>query len=73
MALYHKRGVKPGFTFALKFFMFISDGLGGVKVLSLVFSGKSKQRERKKIKILMNFYTNIRACFLNAAYFFVKQ
>ena len=30
MALYQKWGVKTGFTFALQFFMFISDGLGGV-------------------------------------------
>ena len=28
--LYHKWGVKTGFTFALQFFMLISDGLGGV-------------------------------------------
>ena len=27
---YHKWGVKTGFTFALQFFMLISDGLGGV-------------------------------------------
>jgi hypothetical protein len=31
MALYHNWGVKTGFTFALQFFMLISDGLGGVK------------------------------------------
>ena len=30
MALYHKWGVKTGFTFALQFFMSISNGLGGV-------------------------------------------
>ena len=30
MALYHKWDVKTGFTFALKFFMLISDSLGGV-------------------------------------------
>ena len=30
-ALYHKWGVKTGFTFALQFFMPISDGLGGVR------------------------------------------
>jgi hypothetical protein len=30
MALYHKWDVKTGFTFALQFFMLISDGLGGV-------------------------------------------
>ena len=30
MALYHKWGVKSGFTFALQFFMLISDSLGGV-------------------------------------------
>ena len=30
MALYHKWGVKTGFTVALQFFMLISDGLGGV-------------------------------------------
>ena len=30
MALYHKWGVKTGFTFALQFFMLIFDGLGGV-------------------------------------------
>ena len=28
--MYHKWGVKTGFTFALQFFMLISDGLGGV-------------------------------------------
>ena len=31
MALYHKLGVKTGFTFALQFFMLISDDLGGVQ------------------------------------------
>ena len=31
MALYHKWGVKTGFTFALQFFMLISDSLGGVQ------------------------------------------
>jgi hypothetical protein len=31
MALYHKWGVKTGFTFALQFFLFISDSLGGVR------------------------------------------
>ena len=31
MALYHKWGVKTGFTFALQFFMLISDGLGCVR------------------------------------------
>ena len=30
MVLYHKWGVKTGLIFALKFFMLISDGLGGV-------------------------------------------
>ena len=30
MALYHKWGVKTGFTIALQFFMLISDGLGDV-------------------------------------------
>ena len=30
MALYHKWDVKTGFTFALQFFMLISEGLGGV-------------------------------------------
>ena len=35
MALYHKWGVKTGFTFALQFFMLISDGLGGVPKLIL--------------------------------------
>ena len=30
MALYHKRGFKTGFTFALQFFMLIFDGLDGV-------------------------------------------
>ena len=30
MALYHKRGVKSGFTFMLLFVMLSSDGLGGV-------------------------------------------
>ena len=30
MALYHKWGVKTGFTCALQFFIFISDGLDGV-------------------------------------------
>ena len=33
MALYRTRGVKTGFTFALQFFMFISDSLGGVNEL----------------------------------------
>ena len=28
MALYHKWGVKTGLTFALQFFMLISDGIG---------------------------------------------
>ena len=31
MALYHKWGVKTGLTFALQFFMLITDGLNGVK------------------------------------------
>ena len=39
MALYHKLGVKTGFTFALQFFMLISDGLGGVYVVARVESG----------------------------------
>ena len=30
MAFYHKWDVQTGFTFALQFFMLISDGLGGV-------------------------------------------
>ena len=30
MALYHKWGVKTGFTFALQFFILISDILAGV-------------------------------------------
>ena len=30
MALYHKWGVKTGFTCALEMFMLISDSLGGV-------------------------------------------
>ena len=30
MALYHKWGVKTGFTFPLQFLMLISDSLGGV-------------------------------------------
>ena len=30
MALYHKWNVKTGFTFALQFFILISEGLGGV-------------------------------------------
>ena len=30
MALYHRLGVETGFTFALQFFMLISEGLGGV-------------------------------------------
>ncbi len=30
MALYHKWGVKTGFTFALQFFTLISDGIDGV-------------------------------------------
>jgi hypothetical protein len=29
MALYHKLGVKTGFTFAPQFFLFIDDGLDG--------------------------------------------
>ena len=33
MALYHKWGVKTGFTFPLQFFMLISDSLGGVRCL----------------------------------------
>ena len=33
MALYHKWGVKTGFTFALQIFMLISDSLGGVQYL----------------------------------------
>jgi hypothetical protein len=37
MALYHKWGVKTDFTFALQFFMLISDGLGGVNsMLSVI-------------------------------------
>ena len=36
MALYHKWDVKTGFTFALQFFMLISDGLGGVASYQLV-------------------------------------
>ena len=31
-SMYHKWGVKTGFTFALQFFMLISDGLGGVSL-----------------------------------------
>ena len=34
MALFHKWGVKTGFTFALQFFMLISDGLGGVNFMN---------------------------------------
>ena len=30
MALYHKWGAETGFTFALQFFILISEGLGGV-------------------------------------------
>ena len=30
MALYHRLGVETGFTFALQFFMLISEGLDGV-------------------------------------------
>jgi hypothetical protein len=30
LALYHKWGVKNGFTFALQFFMLLSESLGGV-------------------------------------------
>jgi hypothetical protein len=42
MAFFHKWGVKNDFTFALQFFMLISDGLGGVNnVISLEKSGKS--------------------------------
>ena len=33
MALYHKWDVKSGFNFVHKFFMLISDGLGGVRRL----------------------------------------
>ena len=33
MALYQKWGVKTGFTFALQFFMIISDGLGCCQML----------------------------------------
>ena len=36
MALYHKLGVKTGFTFALQFFKLIFDGLGGVFRLILM-------------------------------------
>ena len=32
MALYHKWDVKNGFTYVLKFFSLISDGLGGVSM-----------------------------------------
>ena len=39
MALYHKLGVKTGFTFALQFFMLISGGLGGVR--PYIFFGQS--------------------------------
>ena len=33
MPLYHKDGVKNGFTFALKFFLLVSDSLGVVATL----------------------------------------
>ena len=33
MALYHKWDVKTVFTFVLKMFMLISDGLGGVEMV----------------------------------------
>ena len=36
-ALYHKWNVKTDFTFALQFFMLISDGLGGVSTDLLYF------------------------------------
>ena len=36
MALCHKWGVKTGFTFALQYFMLISDGLGGVQHSSII-------------------------------------
>ena len=36
MALYHKWGVKTGFTFALQFFILISDRVGGVPMLAEV-------------------------------------
>ena len=45
MVLYHKWGVKTGSTFALQFFLLISDGLGGVT--SLVSVGKYKVSERR--------------------------
>ena len=34
MALYHKWDVKNGFAFVLEFFSLISDGLGGVEVIT---------------------------------------
>ena len=37
MALYHKLRVKTDFTFALQFFMLISDGLGGVYEARIAF------------------------------------
>ena len=33
MALYHKWDVENGFAYVLQFFLFISDGLGGVLIV----------------------------------------
>ena len=43
LALYHKWGVKTGPTFALQFFMFISDGLDGVACLLIATSMNFRQ------------------------------
>jgi hypothetical protein len=40
MALYHKWGVKTGFAFALQFFMFFSDSLGGVTNVKKEWQGE---------------------------------
>ena len=50
MALYHKWGVKTGFTFALQFFMLYADSLGGVSPLLQVDIQQDKKLETMKIE-----------------------
>jgi hypothetical protein len=52
MALYHKWGVKTDSTFAIQFFMLISDGLGGVYWLEKsIYFGVKKGRNFSNIKM----------------------
>ena len=67
MALYHKWDVKNGFTVVLQLFSLISDGLGGVCVMSL-----------DQVPFILKFFIKKRAlsCFLCASFeqfLFIKK